>query len=112
MVVRAAMMRIIRLIFREQKTRLQIDWLTDTDERILEYLEESGPETPATIAADIDRSGEYVSDRCRQLAIRDLLAAEEAEDPVAYRIDDLGRAYLAGEVDAEELEERAGTPPD
>ncbi len=110
MVVRAALLRLIRTIFREQKTRLQVDWLTDTDERILQYLEGVERDTPARIAAEIDRSVEYVSDRCRQLAIRGLLEGMEDETPVAYRLDELGASYLAGEVDADELEERAGSP--
>lgn len=102
-------MSMFRSVFREQKTRLRIDWLTHTDELILEYLTVEPERPPDEIANEIDRSIEYVSDRCRQLSLRGLLEALEAENgEVTYRVDDLGRRYLAGDVDVEELEELAG----
>lgn len=107
MIGASTLLRLFRLVFREQKTRLQIDWLTHTDERILEYLSTVEQAAPASIARETDRSEEYVSDRCRQLGLRGLL--EEVENgPVAYRLSDLGARYLADEVDAEELEELTG----
>lgn len=103
-------MSMFRSVFREQKTRLRIDWLTHTDELILEYLTAEPERPPHEIANEIDRSIEYVSDRCRQLSLRGLLEEIEAgvEGEVTYRVDDLGRRYLAGDVDVEELEELAG----
>lgn len=105
--VRSVFMRAFRSVFREQKTRLQIDWLSWTDERILEYLETVDEDRPITIARELDRSTEYVSDRCRQLAIRGLLESLD-ERPGAdrrYRLTDLGQQYLNGELTAEELED-------
>ena len=104
----SAFMRLFRKVFREQKTRLQIDWLTNTDERILKYLDEVDTESPSTIAAEIDRSAEYVSDRCRQLGLRGLLDPIERQSGVTYQLSELGRRYLADEIDAEELQELAG----
>ena len=101
-------MRLFRMVFREQKTRLQIDWLTNTDERILTYLATEESEQPAVIAAEIDRSPEYVSDRCRQLGLRGLLTPIERQTGVRYELSDLGRRYLDDDIDAEELQERAG----
>lgn len=95
--------RLLRGGFREQETRLQIDWMTHTDERIMEYLE-NGSSTPAEIAAAVEKSEEYVADRCRQLAIRELLD----RDGHAYRLAERGRAYLAGDLDAEELSDDEG----
>ena len=107
MAVRGFTMRMFRSIFREQKTRLQVDWLTNTDERIMQYLADRGNEGPVTIAASIDRSTEYVSDRCRQLALRGLLDAIESgpDRDISYALSDIGEAYIAGELDAESLEE-------
>lgn len=104
MVGRSSLLRLFGLVFREQKTRLQVDWLTHTDEQIIEYLRADAPEEPAAIAAEIDRSAEYVSDRCRQLAIRGLVARVSTEDTPTYALSDLGERYLDGEVDATELE--------
>lgn len=85
--------------FREQKTRLRIDWMTHTDERIMEFLDQEGATPPEEIATSLEKSAEYVADRCRQLAIRDLLAGEDGR----YRLAERGEAYLDGKIDAEEL---------
>ncbi|ADJ15933.1 hypothetical protein [Halalkalicoccus jeotgali] len=90
--------RLVRGGFREQQARLRIDWMTHTDERVMEQLVE-GPMRPAEIATSLEKSEEYVADRCRQLAIRDLLEREGGE----YRLAERGRAYLSGELDPEEL---------
>ena len=110
--IRGVAMRLFRVIFREQKTRLQIDWLTHTDERIMEELADGESAKPVSIAADLDRSEEYVADRCRLLALRGLANAASDGDPqtTTYRLSDLGERYLRGEVDAEELEEQAEGP--
>lgn len=92
--------RLMRGGFREQEPRLRIDWMTHTDERIMEHLDENGPSTPAAVAAELEKSEEYVADRCRQLAIRELLAVEADGE---YRLAERGRGFLAGEVDPEEL---------
>ena len=91
--------RLLRGGFRPQKTRLRIDWMTNSDERIMEHLATDGPATPAAIAATLEKSAEYVADRCRQLETRDLLVASGDE----YRLAERGEAYLAGEIGAEEL---------
>lgn len=104
----SAFMRLFRSIFREQKTRLKIDWLTHTDEQILKHLATVDQDDPETIATDIDRSVEYVSDRCRQLGLRGLLEPIEERSGVSYRLSNLGERYLHDEIEAEELEELAG----
>ncbi|MCH7661155.1 MAG: phage repressor protein [Euryarchaeota archaeon] len=91
--------RLLRGGFREQETRLQVDWMTHTDERIMEHLEANGSTTPSGIATTLEKSEEYVADRCRQLAIRDLLE----NDGRSYGLAARGTAYLAGEIGAEEL---------
>lgn len=94
--------RLLRGGFREQEARLRIDWMTHTDERIMHYLDEHGSATPTEIGTTLEKSREYVADRCRQLAIRDLLVIEHDE----YRLAERGGAYLAGEIDPEELADR------
>lgn len=91
--------RLLRGGFRPQKTRLKIDWMTNSDERIMRYLADDGPAPPAEIAATLEKSVEYVADRCRQLETRDLLAESDG----AYRLAERGEAYLDGEIGAEEL---------
>lgn len=93
--------RLLRGGFRPQKTRLRIDWMTNSDERIMEHLAADGPATPVEIAATLEKSAEYVADRCRQLETRDLLVASGDE----YRLAERGEAYLAGEIGAEELDD-------
>ncbi len=95
--------RLLRGGFREQETRLRVDWLTHTDERIMKHLDGESA-TPHEIATALEKSEEYVADRCRQLAIRDLLAVEEGR----YRLAERGESYLAGEIGAEELSDGDG----
>ena len=98
--------RLLRGGFREQKTRLRIDWLTHTDELIMEQLEAAdSPLEPPEIATTIERSTEYVADRCRQLEIRGLLdtAAPTASGTIRYELASRGRQYLADELDPDEL---------
>ena len=106
-------MKVFRSVFREQKTRLQIDWLTYTDELILEEVAgaNDGLE-PGAIAAETERSEEYVADRCRQLALRGLLDEDEQREAKSrqYRITRHGEQYLADELDADDLEEIGGLP--
>ncbi len=107
MAVRGVAMRLFRSIFREQKTRLQVDWLTHTDERVMQHLADVDPQTPEAIAAATERSTEYVSDRCRQLTLRGLLEAIEsgADRELTYTLSDLGEDYVAGKLDAATLKE-------
>lgn len=110
MSVRGIVMRAFRSVFREQKIRLQIDWLTHTDELILHELADGMAANPVDIAESIDRSTEYIADRCRQLAIRGLL--DELEPGRAtdrqYLLTDLGERYIHGNIDAEELDAIGG----
>ena len=82
--------------------RPRIDWMTQADERILEFLKEKEiVASPSVIAANIDYTGEYISRRCRELANEGLLQRVDASN---YRLTDLGREFLEGDVDAEHLE--------
>jgi hypothetical protein len=74
------------------------------DERILEYLAEFGPAEPAEIVRHdcVHFNRQYVGRRLRQqLEPRDLVSKAGRG---TYFITDEGRAYLAGELDADTLE--------
>jgi len=76
--------------------------MNQTDDRILELLEESGLIlSPAVMAKNLDYSRSWVSERTGRLVQAGLV---EQVDDGYYRVSDRGRAYLAGELDAEELE--------
>lgn len=76
--------------------------MTQGDERVLEFLDEKDiVASPSVIAANIDYTQEYISRRCRRLTEAGLLQRVDARN---YRVTDLGEWYLAGEIDAEELE--------
>jgi len=82
--------------------RPRIDWMTQADERILEFLQEKDiVASPSVIAANIDYTGEYISRRCRKLTDAGLLQRVDASN---YRLTDLGGQFLNGEVDPEEIE--------
>lgn len=82
-----------------------VSWMTKSDPTILELFEESGlTMPPAVVSYNLDGvSHVTVKRRLRELEKRDLL--EKSQDKRGYyRITDRGRAYLSGDVDADELE--------
>ncbi|RDZ35082.1 MULTISPECIES: MarR family transcriptional regulator [unclassified Haloferax] len=81
--------------------RPRVDWMTQADERVLEFLHEKDIiASPSVIAANIDYTQEYISRRCRKLTDAGLLQRADASN---YRLTDLGERFLAGEVDADSL---------
>ncbi|WP_136717728.1 MarR family transcriptional regulator [Halorientalis salina] len=82
--------------------RPRVEWMTQADERILEFLlEKDIIASPSVIAANIDYTGEYISRRCRKLADGGLLQRVDASN---YRLTELGERFLEGEVDPGEIE--------
>ena len=83
--------------------RPRVDWMNQTDDRILDLLDESDLTlSPAVVAVNLDYSRNWVSRRMSRLEDAELV---EKVDGSYYRITDRGRAYLEGELDADELEE-------
>jgi predicted transcriptional regulator len=77
--------------------------MNQTDDRILMLLDESGLLlTPATIAVNLDYTRNWVSKRLSRLLDAGLV---ERTDSAHYRITELGQDYIAGEVEADLLEE-------
>lgn len=84
--------------------RPRVSWMTRADDAILELLRESGiAANPSTIAFNIDYDNRYVSQRCRKLSDNELVERVH-ETKAMYRITDLGRRYLDGELEASDLE--------
>jgi predicted transcriptional regulator len=82
--------------------RPRVEWMNQTDDRILELLAESDLIlTPAVIGKNLEYTRNWVSRRIGKLEDASLV---EPVDSGYYRITDRGRAYLSGEIDANELE--------
>lgn len=82
--------------------RPRIDWMTRSDDRILEFLDDKGIVASASvIAVNIEYNPNYISRRCRRLAEVGLIQRIDSSN---YRLTDFGERYLAGEVDSDELE--------
>jgi predicted transcriptional regulator len=69
------------------------------DDRIMEYLQESGPSIPSEIADHVPYGSQHVGNRCRKLAISGFL--KNLGNGV-YVLTDQGERYLEGEFDASE----------
>jgi predicted transcriptional regulator len=77
--------------------------MTQGDERILEFLQETDiVASPSVIAANIDYTNEYISRRCRQLAEAELLQRIDSSN---YRLTSLGERFLNGDINPDEVEE-------
>lgn len=81
--------------------RPRVDWMTQADNQILEFLDEKSiVATPKVIAANIDYTPQYVNERIPLLAENGLV---ENTGKALYQITDRGRRYLAGELDKDDL---------
>jgi predicted transcriptional regulator len=83
--------------------RDRISWLTQADERILEFLNEKEIEaSPSVIAANIDYNPSYIARRCKKLLDAELLVHTTASN---YRINSTGKDYLAGELKEKQVDQ-------
>jgi len=77
--------------------------MNQTDDYILELLEESDLIlSPSIIAVNLDYTRNWISKRLAKLEEANLV---EKLDEGQYQISERGRAYLAGDLDASELED-------
>ena len=88
--------------------RKHASWLTQTDERVLEFLREYGNHPPSGIqhrlsdvGVDMEYHTNHVGRRCRELAAYSLL---ENIGGGTYTITERGEAYLDGGLDAGTLD--------
>jgi predicted transcriptional regulator len=88
----------------ENEMHTRVGWLKPSDYPILKEISEYGGwMKPSTLALNIPYTRDHISWRCKTLAEHGLL--ERHEDVPGYRITEKGRAYLAGDLDVEDLEE-------
>jgi len=85
--------------------------MTRADDTILEFLLNEGNKplnaSPTFVEANIDYKISHIRNRMRKLHEADLVEYYD-ESRGLYRITDLGRDYLAGELDASELDNPTG----
>ena len=83
-----------------------VSWMTKSDDAILELLAESGIAIPPrAIAFNIQNVSRPTIDR-RLPKLEEAGLVKRYEDPQGYtEITDRGREYLAGELDADDLED-------
>ena len=83
--------------------RLSAEWTTLADERILEYLRENQSGTPTKMAKhnNIHFSRSYLHKRCTILSEYGLI---KDYGNAVFVLSDTGREYLAGDLDANQLE--------
>ncbi|MFC7044617.1 ArsR family transcriptional regulator [Halobacteriaceae archaeon GCM10025711] len=81
--------------------------MTNADDHILEFLLNKGNReliaTPAVIAENIDFNRGYTRQRLSVLLDEDLVEYHD-EQRAMYKLSPKGRSYLAGELNASELE--------
>jgi predicted transcriptional regulator len=83
--------------------RPRVSWMNQTDDRILLLLEESGLMlSPAVLAANLDYTRGWVSKRLRKLLEAGLVEKSQSS---YYEITERGEQYLAGEINANILED-------
>lgn len=83
--------------------RPRVEWMNQTDDRILELLDESDLIlSPAVISVNLEYNRSWISRRISKLVDVGLV---EAVNEGYYKITDRGRAYLSGELDADDLED-------
>jgi len=81
--------------------------MTAADDRILEFLRNEGNKeliaTAGMVELNVDYGRTHITNRLKKLREAGLVEYHD-ESRGAHQITDLGRAYLAGDLDAEELE--------
>ncbi|RDZ43428.1 phage repressor protein [Haloferax sp. Atlit-19N] len=79
----------------------RVSWFSPVDYEILLFFEEHDiGVSPKIMAFNIDYDRQYVYKRLRSLVDAGLLASEEG----VYQLTDFGRDFLAGRVDADDVE--------
>jgi len=80
----------------------RVRWMSPIDYEILLFFESHDIlVSPKVLGANIDYDRQYTSKRCRKLTEEGILTQNEEG---LYGLSQTGRKFLAGEVDAEDLE--------
>jgi len=82
----------------------RVEWLKPSDYPIVDEIGDYGGwMKPATLALNLPYSRNHISRRCLVLVEHEILERYD-DETAAYRITYRGRAYLSGDLDADELE--------
>lgn len=94
------------LIVRSLKEMVErVEWMSPIDYEILLFFEEHDIHvSPKVLGANIDYDRQYTSKRCRKLLEEDILRKDEDG---LYILTETGRRFLAGDLDASELEHKS-----
>lgn len=99
---RLQVMGVKEAIYAGRNMRQRAGWMTPLDDEILELMDSADIVlSPSIIAYNIERSREGVAHRLSQLTKYKMI---EKVERGKYRIREEGREYLAGQLDAEDLE--------
>ncbi len=80
----------------------RVSWFSPVDYEVLMFFEDHDIlASPKVIGNNIGYDRQYVSKRCRKLMGAKLLRKDESD---LYELTEFGREYLAGEVEATEIE--------
>mgnify|MGYP000297790796 FL=1 len=83
-----------------------VSWMTKSDPAILELLQESGLELPpAVISHNVDGVSHPTVKRRITILNEHGLVKKASEKRGYYRVTERGRAFLAGDLDTDDLEE-------
>lgn len=89
--------------------RKHSEWMTQSDERILEFIDEHGNHPPkairdslAELSSGMEYHPNYIQVRCRTLQDHGFL---QNVGGGTYSITEVGREFLAGEIDAATIAE-------
>lgn len=82
--------------------------MTQADDRLLEFLSEEGPHSPSKIESDdrVRYGSEYIGRRLRNHLEPHGLVSNVGNG--VYSITEVGKQYLAGELDVTKLEQENG----
>ncbi|NGM69864.1 ArsR family transcriptional regulator [Natronolimnobius sp. AArcel1] len=82
-----------------------VSWMTKSDPAILEFFEETGiAMPPAVVSYNIHGVSHPTVKRRLPVLVEHELLEKVDEDRGYYRVANRGRAYLSGELEADELE--------
>ncbi|WP_229774209.1 winged helix-turn-helix domain-containing protein [Halocalculus aciditolerans] len=80
----------------------RVEWMAPIDYWILEFFQEHDIKaTPQVVAANIDYDNQYTGKRLNRMAEAGLF---EKDEPGLFSLTDRGRAFLAGDLDADDLD--------
>jgi len=84
----------------------RVRWMSPADYEILLFFEEHDiTVSPKVLGENIGYDRQYVSKRCRELTESGVL---EQRGTGLYGLSDVGKKFLAGEIDASDLEKNDG----